>query len=411
MEKNYHEGIDENKLCSFYTKNGACRYGNQCTKLHIRPKGSLTLLFAHLYKNPPLAIALADGQPIPDDKIQEVVTHLESWYQEIFLEVSRFGEIREMHICDNLGDHLIGNIYIKFASSEDAENVKNNISRRYYRDRLVMPEFSPVTDFEEGSCRNFSKGGCKRGGSCNFLHVKVIRKELKRALFKKMFKDKPEYLERYQKKNDRKRKKEKKERKERKERKRDRKEKKDKRKDKKEKKERKKKIKKRKKSGDSDEGTVERKEDCKKGDQDGLFKNDAYAKNIHDENGKNLHDENGKNLHYENGKNLLGENRKNINDEKGKINFQDNEVKNIYIKEEAHGIDRNFEGDFIFKKKEFREGEEKKEIRENLEKIHFSDSGIKPEFLENNKNSSFIKNEEVSNLEKESSYHLKKEEI
>lgn len=228
----YSEGIDENKLCSFYTKNGACRYGNQCTKLHLRPKASLTLLFAHLYKNPPLAVALADGQPIPDEKIEEVVLHLETWYQEIFLEVCRFGEIREMYICDNLGDHLIGNIYIKFAREEDAENVKKNISRRYYRDRLVMPEFSPVTDFEEGSCRNFSKGGCKRGGSCNFLHIKVIKKELKRALFKKMFKDHPEFMERYKKsKKDKKSKKHKK--------------------DKKEKKDKKKKIKKKKEKKDS----------------------------------------------------------------------------------------------------------------------------------------------------------------
>lgn len=229
----YAEGIDENKLCSFYTKNGACRYGNQCTKLHLRPKTSLTLLFAHLYKNPPLAVALADGQPIPDEKIEEVVEHLETWYQEIFLEVSKFGEIREMHICDNLGDHLIGNIYIKFAREEDAESVKKNISRRYYRDRLVMPEFSPVTDFLEGSCRNFTKGGCKRGGSCNFLHVKVIRRELKRALFKKMFKDRPDYLERYNK-SSRKDKKSKKHKK-----------------DKKEKKDKKKKIKKEKKKKES----------------------------------------------------------------------------------------------------------------------------------------------------------------
>ena len=59
-----------------------------------------------------------------------------------------------MHICDNMGDHLRGNIYIKFTTEEDAENVKKHISRRYYRNNLVLPEYSPVLDFKEGSCRN-----------------------------------------------------------------------------------------------------------------------------------------------------------------------------------------------------------------------------------------------------------------
>lgn len=38
-----------------------------------------------------------------------------------------------MNILDNIGDHLLGNVFVKFVSEQDAENVMKNISRRRYR--------------------------------------------------------------------------------------------------------------------------------------------------------------------------------------------------------------------------------------------------------------------------------------
>lgn len=31
----------------------------------------------------------------------------------MYQELSKFGAISEMNVCDNLGDHLIGNVYVK----------------------------------------------------------------------------------------------------------------------------------------------------------------------------------------------------------------------------------------------------------------------------------------------------------
>ena len=45
--------------CPFYFKNGACRYGDKCTRRHLKPSISQTLLFPRLYDNPPVAIAMA----------------------------------------------------------------------------------------------------------------------------------------------------------------------------------------------------------------------------------------------------------------------------------------------------------------------------------------------------------------
>ena len=44
----------------------------------------------------------------------------------------KYGEVEEMNICDNLGDHLIGNVYVKFADEESAEKAMNDLNNRWF---------------------------------------------------------------------------------------------------------------------------------------------------------------------------------------------------------------------------------------------------------------------------------------
>ena len=37
-----------------------------------------------------------------------------------------------MNVCDNLGDHLVGNVYVKFRYEEDAEKSVNQVNNRWY---------------------------------------------------------------------------------------------------------------------------------------------------------------------------------------------------------------------------------------------------------------------------------------
>ena len=35
--------------------------------------------------------------------------------EDAFVEAEdKYGEVEEMNVCENLGDHLVGNVYIKF---------------------------------------------------------------------------------------------------------------------------------------------------------------------------------------------------------------------------------------------------------------------------------------------------------
>ena len=45
-------------------------------------------------------------------------------------------QVEEMNVCDNLGDHLVGNVFVKFKREEDAEKAVTDLNNRWY-DRLV----------------------------------------------------------------------------------------------------------------------------------------------------------------------------------------------------------------------------------------------------------------------------------
>ena len=58
--------------------------------------------------------------------------HLEKFYEEIFLELSNFGELKDLFVVDNLSEHLIGNVYAKFFDEKAASNAFENLKGKYY---------------------------------------------------------------------------------------------------------------------------------------------------------------------------------------------------------------------------------------------------------------------------------------
>lgn len=116
-----------------------------------------------------------------DAAVQE---HFDNFFEDVFVEMEdKYGEVEEMNVCDNLGDHLVGNVYVKFRSEEDAEKAVNDLNNRWFAARPIYAELSPVTDFREACCRQYEMGECTRSGFCNFMHLKPISRDLRRELY------------------------------------------------------------------------------------------------------------------------------------------------------------------------------------------------------------------------------------
>ena len=111
------------------------------------------------------------------------------------MELSKYGEIEDLVVSDNIGDHMIGNMYVKFRTEDQAAVAMSKLNGKFYCGRVISAEYSPVTDFRESRCRQYNEGECQRGGFCNFMHPKHIDKELKRQLFKWMYTEYPAYKE------------------------------------------------------------------------------------------------------------------------------------------------------------------------------------------------------------------------
>jgi splicing factor U2AF 35 kDa subunit len=103
----------------------------------------------HLYDNPPAAVAFADGMDVSKDSLALAARDFDEFYEEIFYKLAEFGEIEELIVLDNINDHMIGNVYAKFWNEDDAERAMRALNGKYYSNRLILCEFSPVTDFRE----------------------------------------------------------------------------------------------------------------------------------------------------------------------------------------------------------------------------------------------------------------------
>ncbi|CAF1095903.1 unnamed protein product [Rotaria sordida] len=182
-------GTEKDKVnCSFYFKIGACRHGERCSRVHNKPTFSQTILLKNLYLNPNNnsipkpegGFEQFSGNTFTDEEVQQ---HFDEFYEEVYTEVEdKYGEIEAMTVCDNLGEHLVGNIYIKFRYERDAERAVEDLNTRWFDRKPIYAELSPVTDFKEASCRQYELGECMRSGFCNFMHIKTISQDVKKRL-------------------------------------------------------------------------------------------------------------------------------------------------------------------------------------------------------------------------------------
>lgn len=173
-------GTEEDKVnCPFYFKIGACRHGARCSRLHHLPAFSPTILIKHIYRHPIREAELnaaAEGRSVDNIEIDEAQAREDFlvFFEDFFEELSKFGSLEALHVCDNLGDHMIGHVYAKFSDEEEAADALNIMNGRYFGGRQMEVEFSPVTDFREARCRDFDEDTCRRGGFCNFMHIKPV---------------------------------------------------------------------------------------------------------------------------------------------------------------------------------------------------------------------------------------------
>lgn len=69
---------------------------------------------------------------------------MEDFYEDLFEELSKYGEIESLNICHNLADHMVGNVYVPFREEEHAANALHNLTGR-----PIIVDFSQVVHLKK----------------------------------------------------------------------------------------------------------------------------------------------------------------------------------------------------------------------------------------------------------------------
>ena len=70
---------------------GACRHGDRCSRKHIKPAFSQTILLPNVYHNPA-------HDPVCTKTEKELQEGFDAVYEDLYCELAKFGHLLELHV-------------------------------------------------------------------------------------------------------------------------------------------------------------------------------------------------------------------------------------------------------------------------------------------------------------------------
>ncbi|XP_063457968.1 U2 small nuclear ribonucleoprotein auxiliary factor 35 kDa subunit-related protein 2 isoform X8 [Pan paniscus] len=160
--------------CPFYSKTGACRFGDRCSRKHNFPTSSPTLLIKSMFTTFGMEQCRRDDYD-PDASLEyseeETYQQFLDFYEDVLPEFKNVGKVIQFKVSCNLEPHLRGNVYVQYQSEEECQAAFSLFNGRWYAGRQLQCEFCPVTRWKMAICGLFEIQQCPRGKHCNFLHV------------------------------------------------------------------------------------------------------------------------------------------------------------------------------------------------------------------------------------------------
>ncbi|XP_070845931.1 U2 small nuclear ribonucleoprotein auxiliary factor 35 kDa subunit-related protein 2 [Chaetodon trifascialis] len=160
--------------CPFFLKTGACRFGDRCSRKHVYPTSSPTLMIRAMFKTFGMEESRRDDYDTDawlehsEEDLQE--SFLE-FYQDVLPELKSAGKVVQFKVSCNYEQHLRGNVYVQFEREEQCKEALIKFNGRWYAGRQLHCELCPVTRWKNAICGLFDRQKCPKGKHCNFLHV------------------------------------------------------------------------------------------------------------------------------------------------------------------------------------------------------------------------------------------------
>ncbi|XP_054627114.1 U2 small nuclear ribonucleoprotein auxiliary factor 35 kDa subunit-related protein 1 [Dunckerocampus dactyliophorus] len=160
--------------CSFFLKTGACRFGDRCSRKHVYPSTSSTLMIRGMFITFGMEQSRRDdydGDACLEHSEEELQESFIEFYHDVLPEFKTVGKVVQFKVSCNYEPHLRGNVYVQFDTEEQCREAFIKFNGRFYAGKQLHCEISPVTRWKNAICGLFDRKRCPKGKHCNFLHV------------------------------------------------------------------------------------------------------------------------------------------------------------------------------------------------------------------------------------------------
>lgn len=160
--------------CPFFLKTGACRFGDRCSRKHVYPTTSPTLMIRGMFRTFGMEELRRDDYDMDaclEHSEEELHESFLEFYHDVLPEFKSVGKVVQFKVCCNYEPHLRGNVYIQFEIEEHCKEAFIKFNGRWYAGRQLHCEICPVTRWKNAICGLFDRQKCPKGKHCNFLHV------------------------------------------------------------------------------------------------------------------------------------------------------------------------------------------------------------------------------------------------
>ncbi|CAD6213197.1 GSCOCG00003960001-RA-CDS [Cotesia congregata] len=156
--------------CVFFTKTGACKYGDACSRNHQRKSLTKVILIPGFYYH--FSLEKNSNEYDTDVGLEfessETRNHFREFYKDVVPELESFGRIRTLKCCFNSDIHLRGNLYVEYETEREAARAWRKLRSRWYAGRQLNCEFANIVSWRNAVCGMFH---CPKGRGCNFIHA------------------------------------------------------------------------------------------------------------------------------------------------------------------------------------------------------------------------------------------------
>lgn len=97
---------------------------------------------------------------------EEFSKYFDNFYEDVFCELVKYGNLLEMHVCDNVGDHLVGNVYARYEWEDEAQTAVEGLNTRWYAGEYGLFRLQTFPAFLTSSLRSATYQVVRCGPSC-----------------------------------------------------------------------------------------------------------------------------------------------------------------------------------------------------------------------------------------------------